>query len=142
MRRAAIAALALALLAPAAAHAGCRRFSNRAVLATSIVHARLFSTTLTATWCFDGRRVTRLGRVRLYPAITTLGTLVSWEYGGVSERYDGSLRVHGRRRGGYRVQRVVDWKRCAANCHHVYLELNSYLYADGRAERFNRLRKA
>jgi hypothetical protein len=141
VRRVTIAALAIALLAPASADAGCRRYSNRAVLATSIIHARLFSTTVAASWCFDGRRVTRLGRVRVYPSITTLGTLVSWEYGGVSERDDRSLRVGGRRRGGYRVQRIVDWKRCVTTCHHIYLELNSYLYADGRARRFNRIRR-
>ena len=137
MRRAAIAALAVALLAPASADAGCRRYSNRAVLATSIIHKRLFSTTVTTTWCFDGRQVTRLGRVRIYPALTTLGTLVSWEFRGVSERYTRLLR----RRTGYRVQRVVDWQRCITTCHHVYLELNSYLYADGHAARFNRIRK-
>ena len=137
MRFAVIAAVAITLLVPASADAGCRRYSNRAVLATSIVHARLFSTKLTTTWCFDGRQVTRLGRVRIYPALTSLGTLVSWEFNGVSERYTRRLR----RRTGYRVQRVVDWQRCAATCHHVYLELNSYLYADGHAARFNRLRK-
>ena len=133
MRFAVIAAVAVSLLVPASAHAGCRRYSNRAVLATSIVHARLFTT----TWCFDGRRVTRLGRVRIYPALTSLGTLVSWEFRGVSERYTRALP----RRAGYRVQRVVDWQRCITTCHHVYLELNNYLYADGHAARFNRLRK-
>ena len=59
----------------------------------------------------------------------------------MAERYDRQLRVGGRRRAGYRVQRLVDWQRCITSCHHVYLELNSYLYADGHAERFNRIRK-
>ena len=141
MRFVVIAAVAVSLLAPASAEAGCRRYSNRAVLATSIIHKRLFSTTVTTRWCFDGRRVTRLGRVRIYPALTSLGTLVSWEFNGVAERDNRLLRVHGRRRAGYRVQRLVDWRRCVTTCHHVYLELNSYLYANGRAARFNRIRK-
>jgi hypothetical protein len=128
-------AIAIALAAPASADAGCRRYSNRAVLATSIIHARLFSTTLSTVWCFDGRRVTRLGRSRIYPALSSLGTLVSWEYKGVTERYDGQSRSR------YRVHRVVDWARCITTCHHVYLEMNSYLYADGHAAKFNRVRK-
>jgi hypothetical protein len=134
-------AIAFAVLTPAAAEARCARYSNRAVLATAIVHERLFSTTLTTSWCFDGRRVTRLGRARIYPALTSLGTLVSWEFKGVVERDNRLLKVGGRRRAGYRVERVLDWQRCITTCHHVYLEMNNYLSADGRAERFNRVRK-
>jgi prepilin-type processing-associated H-X9-DG protein len=137
----AAAAVAAVLLLPASAEAGCRRYSNRADLGALFFHTRLFSTTVSTRWCFDGRRVTRLGRVRIYPALSTLGTLVSWEFKGVTERENRLLRVGGRRHAGYRVRRVLDWRRCITNCHHVYLEMNNYLYADGHARRFNRVRK-
>src|SRR4051794_20606053 len=137
MRYAIAASLLLALVLPAAAEGHCRRYSNKATLGTPVIHKVLFSTTMSTTWCFDGRRVTRLGRTRLTPALSRLGTLAGWEFRGAAS---GERWVD--RRGAYRVRRVVHWRRCTARCFHCYVEMVSVLGADGRARRHNRVRRS
>ena len=141
MRLPAAVTIVLSLLFPAAADARCRTHINTAWLGTPVVHKRLFATTLSTAWCFNGRRVTRVRRVRVYPSLTRLGTIASWEYRGVSARDGRLVAVRGTARRAYRLRRVVHWRRCAARCFYLYLEMNSLLYWDGRAGQANRLRR-
>ena len=138
----------IALLVPASADARssgvhCSRYANKARVATSVVHRPLFATTLATRWCYDGRHVVRLTGVQVLPTLTTLGSLLTWEFKGTLP--DASENVvfsrAGTRRAGYRVRRVVQWQRCTGSCFSYYLELNSFLYADGHAAPLNRARK-
>jgi hypothetical protein len=134
------ACVSLAVLAPAA-EGRCAHYSNRARMGTRVGHLHLFTSTLSSGWCFRRGRVTRLGAVRVSPALTDLGSLLTWEYRGVVAREDRVFAVPGERRGLYRVRRVVHWQQCPARCFHLYVELNSYLFGDGRTARINRVRK-
>jgi hypothetical protein len=134
------ACLSLALLAPAA-EGRCAHYSNRARMGTRVGHLHLFSTTLSTAWCFKGRRVTRLAAVHVSPGLTDLGSLLTWEFRGVVGREDRIFAVPGERRGLYRVRRVVHWEQCPGACFHLYVELTSYLFGDGRTVRRNRVRK-
>jgi hypothetical protein len=140
--RALIAALvSLALLVPSAAEARCAHYSNSSRMGTRVGHAPLFTSTLSAVWCFDGHRVTRLGSVHVYPSLTDLGSILTWEFKGVVARDQRVFAVPGERRGAYRVRRVVHWQQCPTRCFHLYVELNSYLYGSGWTARRDRVRK-
>ena len=85
--------------------------------------------------------MTRLGPVHVYPSLTGLGSILTWEFKGVVDRDDRVFPVPGERRGVYRVRRVVHWQQCPTSCFHLYMELNSYLYGSGWTGRRNRVRK-
>jgi len=141
MRTALPAALiALALVTPATAEARCDHYSNSYRMGTRTGHLKLFTTTLSAVWCHEGHRVTRLGSVRVYPSLTDLGSILGWEFKGMVARDQRVFAVPGERRGAYRVLRVVHWQQCLQRCFHLYVELNSYLYGSGWTSRRNRVR--
>jgi hypothetical protein len=134
------AVVSLALLAPAA-EGRCSHYSNGAGMGTRVGHLHLFTTTLSTGWCFSRGRVTRLRSVHVSPSLTDLGSLLTWEFRGVVAREDRIFAVPGERRGLYRVRRVVHWEQCPGACFHLYVELTSYLFGDGRTVRRNRVRK-
>ena len=140
MRALLAACISLALLAPVA-DARCAHYSNGARMGTRLGHLHLFTTTLSTGWCFNGRRVTRLGRVHVSPGLTDLGSLLTWEFKGVVARDDRVFPLPGERRALYRVRRVVHWQQCPTRCFHLNVELNNYLYGDGLTGRRNRERK-
>src|SRR3954447_20692964 len=133
--------ISLALVAPASAEARCDHYSNSYRMGTRVGHVKLLTTTVSSVWCYDGHRVTRLGSVRVYPSLTDLGSLLTWEFRGVVARDERVFAVPGDRRGAYRVRRVVHWQQCLKRCFHLYVELNSYLYGSGWTARRNRVRK-
>jgi hypothetical protein len=110
-------------------------------MGTRVGHLHLFTTTLSTGWCFSRGRVTRLRSVHVSPSLTDLGSLLTWEFRGVVAREDRIFAVPGERRGLYRVRRVVHWEQCLGHCFHLYVELNSYLFGDGRTARRNGVRK-
>ena len=144
MRKVAVmAALMSAVVAawPAGAEAHCWRYSNRARLVTRFGHAYLFSTTMTTTWCGSRGHVTRLARVSVQPSLSTFGSLSNWDYKGVVARENRRFKLLRRRSAGYQVKRIVHWKQTwPTREFHYYVELNSFLYWDGHADHFNRVR--
>jgi hypothetical protein len=140
VRSIAAAVSSLALLVPASAEARCSHYENSWHMGTRVGHLALFATTLSAVWCYDGHRVTRLGSVRVYPSLTDLGSILTWEFKGVVTSDERVFAVPGDRRGAYRVRRLVHWQQCPSRCFHLYVELNSYLYGSGWTSRRNRVR--
>jgi hypothetical protein len=132
--------IALSLAVPASAGARCAHYSNPYRMGTRVGHLKLFTTTVSTVWCYDGHRVTRLGSVRVYPSLTDLGSLLGWEFRGAVARDQRVFAVPGDRRGAYRVRRVVHWQQCLKRCFHLYVELNSFLYGSGWTSRRNRVR--
>jgi prepilin-type processing-associated H-X9-DG protein len=133
--------MALLPTGSATADVRCAGYANRARVATHGLHRHLFTTTLNTRWCYDGRRVVRLSDVRVEPALSTLGSLLTWEFRGLvrAASENRAFSLDGRPRAGYRVRRVAHWRQCLARCFNYYVELNNFLYADGHARRLNRV---
>lgn len=131
----------LGLLVPASADAHCAHYTNAWHMGTRVGHLPLFTSTLSTVWCYDGHRVTRLGSVRVYPSLSELGSILTWEFRGTVVRDERVFAVPGYRRGAYRVRRVVHWQQCPSRCFNLYVELNSYLFGTGWTARRDRVRK-
>lgn len=99
---------------------------------------RFFTTTLRTHWCWNYGKVTRLGRVRIFPHVSGAGSAVGFVYKGVVARDSGCFNLFGVPHDACFVERTVKWQACRVYCGATkYVHLKTFLFYNGTAREAN-----
>lgn len=114
-----------------AAEARCRTYTHRAKVESFLFKTDLAYLYITRRYCFNGRRITKVGTLRIQPRFTDNSINQSWEgldYPPVSKY----MRWNGRRRGSHYSKAAGSFKQeiCLGPCYtaisHVWVAMRVY----------------